>query len=1162
MSIYNNDTEYQKFIAELPEPNLSKNCLTVLENRYLRRDKDNKPEETPKELFARVAWAISAPQLSFKEEVDRMTMAKNLYNAMVDGRIMFNSPTLFNAGTGNSLGLSACYVRVPEDSLDSIMEVCRDLALIQKAGGGVGYNFSKLRPKGSMVSTCAATTDGPLPFIDMYCATTNAIQQGAKRRGAQMGMLDITHPDVWQFIQAKADLSRWQNMNVSLLVTNDWMYELKSKPKSYHKVSHPKWGEGYLVKDCGSGQYHPVKWDGPVEELEKGQQSVDLILTKEQLFYKICERAWTTGEPGLVFIDRVQKDWKFKIYNINRIEATNPCVIGSTLITTKEGPKPIDSLVGSAIDIWNGHEWTTVSPRVTGYQKDVVRITFSDGSDLTCTLNHRFAIEGSKDPIEAKDLKAGHKLQKFTYPIISGTNSLDPVEAYTMGVFSGDGSIHTETGKRYIWLYGKKKAILNHINKRTSAECDRDRICATLDNKTWSKTFVPNATYDTITKLNWLSGLLDTDGSYNGTGSVSINSSNKDFLYEIKLMLMCLGTPSILAMYKDKEDKMMPDGKGGKKLYTCQPSYRLSIAGYYVTQLIGLGLSPKLLDIKHLVKRSQAKNITIVNIENGLKADTVYCFTDPKRSMGLFNCVSTLNCGEQPLENGGNCTLASINLAKYYDPATNFINRQALIDDAILMQHALDNVVEINTFPVDIVTEQNKKTRRIGGGIMGWADLLFLMGVPYNSEAARTLAETIMQLISDASYGISKNLAKTRGTFLDWEQSDYTDKIRNAYRNTVAPTGTISIIADCSGGIEPIFSLAFTREVLQGANGRRVKMFEGNKIFETKLRQWLDSKCTGDAKNLIEDFVKEIIKHAATKGTIKDYMGTPALWEGWKEFISPFVTTKDIAPNDHVLMQAAWQKHVDTAISKTINLNNDATVEDVIAAYKLAYETKCKGITVYRDGSRDGVAGMAQPMKLDKSDEKPKEEAEAKPTFHDIKWESPSKIAPAASKSEVFNALKIKQATPMGNLHVTCVLDESNLPVEIFAQISKAGEQPAADLEAMCRLASMYLRESKNFDEVIKQLEHIGSSTLMPSKDGQIKSLPDGLSLALKKIKKVLSNDSSKKIDTTKVTAEKIHIPSNKNDQLYSEVCPVCSKKLIRAEGCLKCDPSCGFSKC
>jgi ribonucleoside-diphosphate reductase alpha chain len=733
-----------------------------------------------------------------------------------------------------------------------------------------------------------------------------------------------------------------------------------------------------------------------------------------------------------------------------------------------------------------------------------------------------------------------------------------------MGVFSGDGSIHTETGKRSIWLYGKKKALLDHINKRTSAECDRDRICATLDNKTWSKTFVPNATYDTITKLNWLSGLLDTDGSYNGTGSVSINSSDKDFLYEIKLMLMCLGTPSTLAMYKDKEDKMMPDGKGGKKLYTCQPSYRLSIAGYYVTQLIGLGLSPKLLDIKHLVKRSQAKNITIVNIENGLKADTVYCFTDPKRSMGLFNCVSTLNCGEQPLENGGNCTLASINLAKYYDPATNYIDTEALTNDVSLMQHALDNVVEINTFPVDIVTEQNKKTRRIGGGIMGWADLLFLMGIPYNSEAARDLAETIMEFISETSYQVSMVLAESRGTFLDWKQSDYKDKIRNAYRNTIAPTGTISIIADCSGGIEPIFSLAFTREVLQGANGRRVKMFEGNKIFETKLRAWLDSKCTGSAKNLIEDFVKEIIKHAATKGTLKDYIGVPALWDGWKEFIAPFVTTKDIDPKDHVLMQAAWQKHVDTAISKTINLNNNASVEDVIAAYKLAYETECKGITVYRDGSRDGVAGMAQPMKLDKPAEEPKKED--KPAFKDIKWEAPgTTVAPPANiDPEVSNALKVKQVTPMGNLHVTCVLGNDNLPIEIFAQISKAGEQPAADLEAICRLASMYLRESKNFDEVIKQLEHIGSSTLMPSKDGQIKSLPDGLSLALKKIKKVLSKPSTQKIDTNQpVSTEKIHIVSTKNDTLYAQVCPNCNKKLIRSEGCMKCeDSSCGFSKC
>lgn len=842
-SIYNNDKEYQKFISTLEEPELSKNACIVLENRYLRRGPDNKPTETIKELFARVAWHLSRPEVKYRGEKGATSFAEELYYAMIDGRIMFNSPTLFNAGTGNGLGLSACYVRVPEDSLNSIMEVCTDLALIQKAGGGVGYNFSKLRPKGSMVTTCAATTDGPLPFIDMYCSTTNAIQQGAKRRGAQMGMLDITHPDVWQFIQAKSDLTRWQNMNVSLLATNEWMNKLVNNPNEYHKVYHEKWGTGYLVRDTVSSEYHPVVWDKPVEELV-AQQSADSILTIGQLFYEICRRAWTTGEPGLVFIDRVNEDWMFSTTGINPIEATNPC-------------------------------------------------------------------------------------------------------------------------------------------------------------------------------------------------------------------------------------------------------------------------------------------------------------------------------GEQPLENGGNCTLASINLAEYYNSYTNLINIEKLKLDVRLMQSALDNVVEVNTFPVDIVTEQNLKTRRIGGGIMGWADLLFLMGIPYNSERARELAKDIMRIIEDVSLEVSEQLGKERGSFLDWDKSDYDTPMRNAYRNTIAPTGTISIIADCSGGVEPIFSLAFTREVLQGANGRRVKMFEGNKIFETKLKKFLDSKCSGDAKNLIDDFVKEIIKHAATNGTLKNYMGVPALWDGWKEFIAPFVTTKDISPTDHVLMQAAWQKYVDTAISKTINLNNDATVEDVMEAYKLAYNTRCKGITVYRDGSRDGVAGMAQPMKLDKPQEEPKKE---EPAFKDIKWEAPGTTveAPANVDPEVSNALKVKQVTPMGNLHVTCVLSNDNTPIEIFAQISKAGEQPAADLEAICRLASMYLRESKNFDEVIKQLEHIGSSTLMPSKDGQIKSLPDGLSLALKKIKKVLSKPSTQKIDTNQpVSSEKIHIVSTKNDKLYAQVCPNCNKKLIRAEGCMKCeDPNCGFSKC
>jgi ribonucleoside-diphosphate reductase alpha chain len=846
-------TQFENWVKGLVEPRLTDNSTTVLEKRYLRRDKDNITEESAKDMFARIAWHISGSRESF---------ANKLYSVMITGEFMFNSPTLFNAGTGNGLGLSACYIRVPEDNLESIMQVNTDLALIQKAGGGVGYDFSLLRPKGTMVKTCGATTDGPLPFIDMYCWTTNAIQQGAKRRGAQMGMLRIDHPDVWDFIHAKEDLSRWQNMNISLKVTNEWMDCVIDDPDQHHVVQHPKWGTGpgILVRNKTTGEVKSYPNNQPTSAL-----SNYTVITVGDVFDAIVKRAWTTGEPGLAFWDRVEDDWAFPVTKRYPMRTTNPC-------------------------------------------------------------------------------------------------------------------------------------------------------------------------------------------------------------------------------------------------------------------------------------------------------------------------------GEVPGEDGMSCNLGSINLATcVIDGKWDQEKFEELVRLGV---RALDNAVSVNEFPVETITKNNKATRRIGLGVMGWADLLFILGKPYSSQDARDMAKSISLCLGKISREESIEIALVDGPYPAWLEQDGKPAQRNVYTNMLAPTGTISIIANCSCGIEPIFSLVIYRKVMKDSDGTTTNMVEVNPHFQRALEDLASTMIGGDKDAAIH----EAVDYVAENGTVRGFSGRLSTHSGWGNIIEVFETARDVSMDGHVLMQAAWQTSVDQAISKTINLPEDASLDQVKKAYLLAYENGCKGITVYRDNCRNGIEGQVQPMQLapaktenigpsdlakslQSAFEKEMKRLDPAPSDVEIhnehevldiqlqdELQKPDTIPEIMPKNfsfppkelpDIMEAIKIKQRTLMGNMHVMLVHEEG-VPVELFAHLSKAGEQETADLEAICRLVSLCLRQDTSIDDILRQIEHIGTSNAVFSADGPIKSIPDALAMAIKK--------GLKKLDKTE---GKVKTLSTRNrTKFYRERCPECSSELKFESGCASCSNQCGYSRC
>jgi ribonucleoside-diphosphate reductase alpha chain len=802
--------------ASLGDPQLSDNARAVLARRYLKKHPETgEVVETPRQLFWRVATCIASPELGFPGGTPEraLAVASEFYELMAKRRFMPNSPTLMNAGREMGM-LSACFVLPVEDSIEGIFDSIKATALIQKAGGGTGFSFSRLRPQGDLVKSSGGTTEGPLSFIQVFSKATDAIQQGAFRRGANMGILRVDHPDIVKFITFKDDLEQLTNYNVSVAVTNKFIDEVRNAPTTVHRVMNPRSKEWTDLH----------KW-GPDGEV------LDETWSVGEIWDMIIEHAHRAGEPGVVFIDRINE--RNPIKNVGLIEATNPC----------------------------------------------------------------------------------------------GEQPLHPYDSCNLG---------------------------------------------------------------------------------------SVN----------------LGT--------------LVKGKGAEARFDWD-------------------------EYKSLVHTT-----------------------------------------------------------------TRF----------------LDNVIEANRYPLPQIDQMSKTTRRIGLGVMGFADALYKLGIPYNSEEGCEFGEEVMRVLNDESHLASEMLAEERGVFPAWEGSDWEKqgrRLRNSYTTTVAPTGTISILADCSGGIEPMFSLAFIRQVMKDSRGVPTILRETNYVFEESARE----------HGL---YSEELIDQIVEQGTLQHIEDMP------EDMKRVFVTAHDITPHWHMRMQAAFQRHCDSSISKTINFPREATVEDIQQIYELAVDLDVKGVTVYRDGCRD-----LQPMALKESKKKAEAaapaEAAPQPTYM-------AEIAPVRLP-EIMPSLRIRQMTPFGNMHVKVTVDPiSGMEREVFAQLGKGGDVANSDLEAICRIMSLWLRSNGSLETALRQLSGIGSSLTVPTKDGRIMSLPDGLGKALYRYLEAKKRHGLEALLLGRINPDDLSSPSTPDKQSksapesapssvsnYKLKCPSCSSTLSFEEGCVKCH-ACGYSQC
>jgi ribonucleoside-diphosphate reductase alpha chain len=465
---------------------------------------------------------------------------------------------------------------------------------------------------------------------------------------------------------------------------------------------------------------------------------------------------------------------------------------------------------------------------------------------------------------------------------------------------------------------------------------------------------------------------------------------------------------------------------------------------------------------------------------------------------------STNPCGEQPLLPYEACNLGSINLAKFVaekngKPAIDYESLKVLIALAVRF---LDDTIDVSKYPLREITEMVKGNRKIGLGVMGFADMLYQLEVPYNSERALAVAEEVMQFIQQESHEASKQLAAERGVFKNFNKSVHNGQQNNTYRNatttTIAPTGTLSIIAGCSSGIEPLFALSFVRNVMDND-----ELLEVNPYFE---------KIARDRGFYSRDLMDTI----ARKGSIADLEEIP------EDVRKIFVTAHDVSPDWHVRMQAAFQKYTDNAVSKTVNLPHDSTRDDVLRVYDLAFELGCKGITIYRDGSKENQV-LA---------------------FTDTAKQTIDKIAAVQERPETLQGFTTKIKTGLGQLYVT-VTELNGQPFEIFATIGKSGRSTTAKTEAIGRLVSLALRSGVKVGAIVEQLKGIGGEHPIFQDGGLVLSIPDAISRVLER--RFLKNTAP--------------VQDKNKSRLMGETCPDCGQTISFEEGCMTCH-FCGLTRC
>ena len=950
----------------------------ILEKRYLLRDAQNIVIESPQGMFRRVAACVSLGNKDKEEE---------FYQLMSSLDFLPNSPTLMNSRSdGVAAGtLSACFVIPINDSLvdgeDSIMQSAISWAAVQKFGGGVGASFSRLRRRGAHIKSTHGVSCGSVAVIKHYSSITDMVTQGGKRHGANMGVLRVDHPDIMDFIRCKDTDKEIRNFNISVGITDAFMKAVKDD--KHYDLIEPSTGE------------------------------VISSLRARSVFDIIVKQAHKNGEPGLIFIDKMNK------YNptpeVGSYEATNPCFAGGMRLATNKGLLTFNELYKSQIDISvttdkriyvnkikqvNGDDIENISildSKGTVLRKavpvfktrknyPVYKLETKHGLEVVVTDDHKFFTPNGKVPL--KDLKVGDVVLIQSGSGVWNDNydlpEFKPTNKYAARVKRGEAhppkKWSREIGELLGWVMGdgwisseipKGRKVPNYTVGMCFNTEDQITIMSKIDKmvKEWTgldgfkvtrKGDVRNLMYKSalyyfinslgvglctsLTKrvpkslwsapreavVGFLSAMFSADGTVNVSSdnkkscSIRLSSSSLNMLKDIQILLLNEGIYSSLNKRREAGIKLMPDSKGNLKEYNTAEQYELILDAESRDRFInniGFMNNDKSNKYQSWFDKKKKKSDkhdfvdTVLKIEY-LGNEDVYCTTEPETHSIIVNGLVTAQCGEQPLLPYESCNLGSINLLNMVDvseeqPQVNWDKLEKTVNLAV---EFLDNIIDINKFPLPQIEQATKANRKIGLGVMGFADMLIALGIPYNSNEAVRKAEDIMRFIDEKSKETSIKLAEVKGSFPNFDKSIYKkDKrykkgLRNATTTTIAPTGTIGLIADVSQGIEPIFMVAQKRRMGDVINAEEVKEGKSAKYYNFNIINRLFEK----AAKKVGIYNDEMLEKIYGVNSIQNVVGIP------QDIKKIFRTAYDISPEWHIKMQAAFQKYVDNAVSKCV----------------------------------------------------------------------------------------------------------------------------------------------------------------------------------------------------------------------------------------------------
>jgi len=1325
----------------------------ILPARYLLKDENGETVETPKEMFERVAKNVALPDKKYDDK-DYEESWKEFYELMSNLEFMPNSPTLMNAGA-DLQQLSACFVVHPEDDMDSIFNKVHDAAKIFQSGGGMGYPFHLMRPKGDRVSSTGGIASGPLSFQQVFDTMCGTIKQGGKRRGAQMGIMRIDHPDILRFITSKRKEGNLSNFNISVGITDDFMEAVKNDEE--YELVNPRTQEAFEVSENTAQFYNSdEEWYPQAAGSDQGKddnfwrdfantfseevQEYDInlepgdkmTLPARFIWETLVDGAWRNGEPGLFMYDETNKTHSFDVekHPEHKIEATNPCVTGETLISTSKGVYTAEELykqrVATDVVVDSRRSSEKVKEASSVYKtgtKDVYSLETVEGYELRLTADHRVMTEnGWKEAQDLDENESIHVLDRGGEFGHSGTED----EGQILGWLVGDGQMKKSEERAVIHFYDEDTKIsesfaekansvvreaegnagyeigVQQIERkkghRSSAEAKEERVrsqrlyeLADTYGLAEEKLQVPEKMFRSSREMarGFLQGLFTADGSVQGNVekgvSVRLSSSKEQLLKDVQQLLLNFGIYSrIYTERRNEGTKKLPDGKGGTKEYNIKAQHDLMISKKSLesfSEKIGFlrqDKNQKLEEkLSNYTKGPYKQNFTarVESIEKDGKED-VYDLTEPDTNSFVANGLVVHNCGEQPLENYEACNLGHINLSLLvedkgdgmgldweqwkanhteYDYSDQTELEEAMeeyLSEALRMEkfeeiakigtRFLDNVVTMSDFPLDKIEEKVSSMRKIGLGLMGFAQMLVQLGIVYGSDDSIMCAKVIQKMITHWSVEESHRLSDVRGEFSEWEDSKWANptehsewfdkytggmdasnfedglKVRNHNMVTIAPTGTTSMIGNTSGGCEPIYQVAYFKNVAKDIQGSDMLVeFDDYFIRALEANDIDIEKVKADAQEKMENNEWEGVD------SISDEVLPPRVK-------NLFMTSDRVKADEHVRIQAAFQEHNHSGISKTCNFPNSATRDDVREAYMMAYDLGIKGMTVYRDGTRDvqvmqtnqentltdmdtvdaiselveekgdvqqfvnseefaeavnmeveeglTIKKTEEGIKAEKLTEDNLEDLDNKVTQENVQADS----AGNGKSTNMGKSEKVKQRpkiatgttqeieTAYGDLFVTINNSKTNGPIEVFARVGKGGGYTQSFTEALGRTISLSLRSGADADEVIKQLDDIRSPQISWDSGEQIHSVPDAIAEAMKRHMKGGHTPQQTMDSFDEQTETTVQAKTEKEQQAdAAEIvsnggnpeCPECGGMLQLVEGCNKC-PSCGFSKC